>query len=246
MRCPSGDLQMQRWWAQRIRAAATPSTIRALIDMNSAVDVRDVLAAVRVPTLVLHRKEDPLFNVAEARYLGDHIPGATLRLLDGADHLPCGDPDQILDGIEEFLGAGNPDRSQALSLAAVVAVTGKTQSEVIESLSARGGLVRATSSGRRVVLFDGPATAIRCGLAGLRANTRLGVSIGEVARESPTVDGPGVEQAIRIAEVAEAGAIWVSATAGMLVAGSGIPLAETPVDDDTVGRPLLQVLGMTS
>jgi hypothetical protein len=49
---------MQRWWAQRMRASATPSTIRALMDMNSLVDVRDVLSAVRVPTLVLapHRR----------------------------------------------------------------------------------------------------------------------------------------------------------------------------------------------
>jgi pimeloyl-ACP methyl ester carboxylesterase len=57
-----------------MRAAATPSTIRALMDMNSAVDVRDVLGTVRVPTLVLHRTGDALFKVEEARYLAAHIP----------------------------------------------------------------------------------------------------------------------------------------------------------------------------
>ncbi len=44
-----------------MRAAATPSTIRALMDMNSQVDVRNALAAVRVPTLVLHRIGDGMF-----------------------------------------------------------------------------------------------------------------------------------------------------------------------------------------
>ena len=77
------------------------------MDMNSAVDVRDVLGAVRVPTLVLHRTGDALFKVEEARYLADHIPSATLRLLDGADHLVCGNPDQILDQIEAFLQTVN-------------------------------------------------------------------------------------------------------------------------------------------
>jgi DNA-binding winged helix-turn-helix (wHTH) protein len=75
-RCPSADAAMQRWWAQRMRAAATPSTIRALLDMNSLVDVRDALGAVRVPALVLHRIGDAMFQVADARYIADHIPGA--------------------------------------------------------------------------------------------------------------------------------------------------------------------------
>ena len=116
MRCPSGDPQMQRWWAQRMRAAATPSTIRALMDMNSAVDVRDVLGAVRVPTLVLHRTGDALFKVEEARYLADHIPSARLQLLEGSDHLVCGDPDQILDQIDAFLQTLRPPAPQPLSL----------------------------------------------------------------------------------------------------------------------------------
>src|SRR5262245_63031551 len=49
--CPSADDAMARWWGQRARAAATPSTVRALIEMNSLVDVREVLPTVRVPTL---------------------------------------------------------------------------------------------------------------------------------------------------------------------------------------------------
>src|SRR6266540_2031948 len=103
MRCPSADQAMQRWWAQRMRASATPSTVRALMDMNSLVDVRDALPAVRVPTLVLHRVGDALFDPGGGRYLAEHIPGARLELLDGDDHFVSGDPDQILDPVEAFL-----------------------------------------------------------------------------------------------------------------------------------------------
>jgi DNA-binding winged helix-turn-helix (wHTH) protein/alpha-beta hydrolase superfamily lysophospholipase len=242
-RCPSADPPMQRWWAQRIRAAATPSTIRALMDMNSAVDVRDVLAAVRVPTLVLHRTGDAMFRTEEARYLADHVPSATLRLLDGADHFVSGDPDQILDPIEAFLETVRRPSASPLALAAVVAVTGESEREVIDDLVATGGRARATPSGRRVVLFDGPATAVRCGLASLHADARLGVSIAEVARDSISVDGQGVRHAATIADAAAAGELWVSATAGMLLAGSGVQLLPVPSENDVAGQQLLRVVG---
>jgi DNA-binding winged helix-turn-helix (wHTH) protein/alpha-beta hydrolase superfamily lysophospholipase len=242
IRCPSGDPQMQRWWAQRMRAAATPSTIRALMDMNSAVDVRDVLGAVRVPTLVLHRTGDALFKVEEARYLADHIPGATLRLLEGSDHLVCGDPDQILDQIGAFLLTLRPPAPQPLSLTAVVAVAGESEMQVIDDLVATGGRARATPSGRRVALFDGPATAVRCGLASLRGRARLGVSIAEVARDSMLAEGPGVRHAERIADAAGAGELWVSAAAGMLLAGSGVRLLPVSSEDNIPEQQLLRAV----
>jgi hypothetical protein len=226
-----------------MRAAATPSTIRALMEMNSAVDVRDVLAAVRVPTLVLRRTGDAMFHTEEARYLADHIPSATLRLLDGADHFVAGDPDQILDPIEAFLGTVRWPSALPLALAAVVAVAGESEPQVIDDLVATGGRPRSTPSGRRVVLFDGPATAVRCGLASLHARARLGVSIAEVARDSISVDGQGVRHAATIADAAAAGELWVSATAGMLLAGSGVQLLPVPSENDVAGQQLLRVVG---
>ena len=242
MRCPSSDAAMQRWWAQRMRAAATPSTIRALMNMNSAVDVRDVLGAVRVPTLILHRAGDALFKVEEARYLADRIPSATLHVLDGADHLVCGNPDQILDEIEAFLTTMLPGAPQSLALAAVVAVGGEPEVSLINSLVATGGRLRSTPTGHRVAIFDGPATAVRSGLASLHAPTRLGVSIAEVARDSLSVDGPGVRYAQQIAEAAPAGELWVSAAAGMLLASSGIELQPLPSEHDLAGAPLLRAV----
>jgi pimeloyl-ACP methyl ester carboxylesterase len=241
-RCPSADPSMQRWWAQRMRAAATPSTVRALMDMNAAVDVRDVLSAVHVPTLILHRVGDALCPVAGARYLAEHLQSATLRLLDGADHLPSGNPDQILDEIETFLRGLTTAVRRPLALAAVVAVAGNPDGHVIDSLVAGGGRLRITPSGRRVVLFDGPATAVRCGLGGLAADTRLGVSIAEVARDSMQVDGPGVRLAEHIADAAGAGELWVSAAAGILLAGTTVELQPVAEQDEQAHRPLLRAV----
>ena len=101
--CPNADEELAQWWGQRCRAATSPGAARALIEMNSLVDVRDTLGAVQAPTLVLHRRHDVDSHVEEGRYLADHIPGARFVELEGADHFVAVDPDQILDPVEEFV-----------------------------------------------------------------------------------------------------------------------------------------------
>jgi DNA-binding winged helix-turn-helix (wHTH) protein/alpha-beta hydrolase superfamily lysophospholipase len=230
-RCPSADAAMQRWWAQRMRAAATPSTVRALMDMNSLVDVRDALAAVRVPALVLHRTGDAMFHVADARYIADHIPGAQLQLLEGDDHFCSGNSDQILDAIEPFLSGLRAPSEPALALAAVVAVAGDRSEALTGELARAGGRLRHDRAGRAVLLFDGPATAVRAGLAHLRGDARLGVTVAELARDGDEVEGYGVQEAVRLADSAPRGSVWVSSTVGILLSGSGVVLESASVHD---------------
>ncbi len=229
MRCPSGDDAMARWWSQRMRAAATPGTIRALMDMNSLVDVRDLLPTLKMPCLVVHRSGDQLFTLPEAHYLADRIPGAVLRELDGADHFVSGDPDQILDAIEPFVSAV-PRPEHHLALAAVTYPAGRESSAVAGRLVDAGGRRRHTAGGGVVVLFDGPATAVRAGLTALGQATdaRLGLSIAEVAVDGGPVSGAGVDEAVRLGRDADAGELLVAATASVLLASSGVGLRPVP------------------
>ena len=228
MRTPSADAAMRRWWARRMRAAATPGTVRALMNMNDSVDVRQVLPSVRVPTLVLHRSEDALFSLEEARYLADRIPGATLRVLDGADHFVAGDPEQIIDAIEPFVAA-HPSAREHTMLAAVAVPSGPDADNIVTALVATGGRRRVTATGDPVLLFDGPATAVReayAAVAGRRAS--VGISIAEVPAEGLAARGPGVEVAIGLAHGAGQGEVLVSAAVGLLLPASGITLNPTP------------------
>jgi hypothetical protein len=68
----AGDLEYFR------RAAASPGTIESLTAINYGVDVRDVLPAVRVPTLLVHAAEDPTWPISGARFMAEKIPGARL------------------------------------------------------------------------------------------------------------------------------------------------------------------------
>lgn len=222
MRCPSADEQMQQWWGRRMRAAATPSTVRALMDMNALVDVRDALPAVRVPTLVLQRLGDALVDPEGARFLADRIPGARLELIEGEDHFVSGDPDQILDAIEPFLrGLPGPEHRPS-ALAAVAAPAGPGAEEVAAGLVAAGGRPCSGPAGRVVVLFDGPATAVRAGLAQLRGAARLGVTIAEVPRDETELDAYGVVTAIALADQAAPGSLWLTSAVRDLLASSGV------------------------
>lgn len=108
-------------WARYERAAASPGQAEALMRKGFASDVRGVLPSIRVPTLVLHRREDLMCPVAMGRYIADNVPGARFVELEGRDNLPfLGDFRAIADEIEEFLtgerGGNQHDRVLATVL----------------------------------------------------------------------------------------------------------------------------------
>src|SRR5690349_18591957 len=90
------DERFRHWWASYQRRSASPSAALSLARLNTSIDVRHVLPAIRVPTLVLHRRDDLDSNIAEGRYIASRIRGAKLVELPGADHLIyVGDQDSI-------------------------------------------------------------------------------------------------------------------------------------------------------
>ncbi len=227
-RCPSADDDMCRWWGLRARAAATPSTVRRLMRMNDLVDIREALPAVRVPTLVIHRTGDRVSVLGNARYLAQHIADARLVELPGDDHFVSGYPDQILDPVEAFLADVRAPAPPALALAALLVVAGADARPAVRSLA--GGTARgaSTADGRQVLVYDGPATAIRAGVRYLTENPDsrigMGVHIAEVPRRADRIDGYGVSAAVALADLAPSAELWASATVRDLVAGSGILL----------------------
>jgi pimeloyl-ACP methyl ester carboxylesterase len=125
-RAPSvaADGAFRDWWSTYLRMGASPGAAVALTRMNAAIDVRDVLPAIRVPTLILHRTDDRLLTIDEGRYVASRIPGATLIELPGEDHLPfVGDQDTMLDAIERFLGHGHDAVDADRVLATIVSLS---------------------------------------------------------------------------------------------------------------------------
>jgi pimeloyl-ACP methyl ester carboxylesterase/DNA-binding CsgD family transcriptional regulator len=98
------DEAFRRWFGELQRLGCSPSQYLESARWAFDIDVRNLLPALCVPTLVLHRAGDLFCPIANGRYLAEHIPGARFVELDGNDHLPwVGDSDAITDAVEAFV-----------------------------------------------------------------------------------------------------------------------------------------------
>jgi pimeloyl-ACP methyl ester carboxylesterase len=98
------DENFRRLWVRFERESASPTIAGALLRMDHDVDVRDILPAVRVPTLLMHRAGDQRIGVEYGRELAARMPAAHYIELPGDDHLPhIGDSTRVVAEIEAFL-----------------------------------------------------------------------------------------------------------------------------------------------
>lgn len=107
------DAFYRAWEPRYERQSATPAALRELLDMVEVIDVRPLLGAISVPTLLLHRRDDQVVEVDLARETVALLPGARLVELDGNDHFPhVGDVDAWVDVYERFVtGTTAPRRA---------------------------------------------------------------------------------------------------------------------------------------
>jgi pimeloyl-ACP methyl ester carboxylesterase len=106
---PDADRSTRAEIARYQRACSSAATARALLALSYELDVSDLLAQVRVPTLVVHRTGDRAAPVAQAEALAAGIDGAELVLLPGRSHLPyAGDRDELVRVVRRFLGLKVP------------------------------------------------------------------------------------------------------------------------------------------
>jgi pimeloyl-ACP methyl ester carboxylesterase len=248
-----GDSDFERWWARLLRQGTSPAGAVALMDLYREMDVRAVLPAIDVPTLVLHRADDRMVPAAQGRYLAESIPGARYVELPGEDHLPfAGDIDGLLDEVEEFLVGSRGARESERALATILFtdIVGSTEkaaelgdrdwrallerhdATVRRQLTLHRGREVKTMGDGFLATFDGPARAIRCARAvqdevvGLGIEVRAGIHTGEVELIGDDVGGMAVNIGARIGALAGAGEVLVSSTVRELVVGSGFEFAD--------------------
>ena len=237
------------WFARLQTASATPQDAVAFMDMGMEIDVRDVAPSIRVPTLILHRVEDPVCHVEAARFLAANIPSARYVELPGSVHIPwASGGDDILDEIREFLTGAReaPEPSRVLATVLFTDIVGSTERATElgdrrwrEALEAHHATIRRelerfrgreidTAGDGFLANFDGPARAIRCAVAAVDAvrplglEIRAGVHTGECEIVGDKLAGVAVHIGARVAGKAGPGEVLVSRTVHDLVAGSGL------------------------
>jgi class 3 adenylate cyclase/pimeloyl-ACP methyl ester carboxylesterase len=232
------------WFANWVRVGASPAAAYALNRIYAETDLRDVLPAIRVPTLLLYRgsMEKP------ARMVQERIPDAQLVRIPGDEFWGIFLSPEIPTEIERFLSgakeAAEPDRVLLTVLFTdLVSATARAvelgDSAWRDLLARHHEIIRREITlyrGREVdtagdglfATFDGPARAIRCadairsGLRDLQLDVRVGVHTGECELVGDKPAGIAVHTGARIAAAADGGEILVSSTVKDLVSGSGI------------------------
>jgi class 3 adenylate cyclase len=200
---PSASPEEQHAFATLIRQSASPGAALALGRMNRESDVRHVLPAIRVPTLVLNREGEHPFTRQGSAYLAEHIPGARHVELPGADHLiSAGDWESYAQALEDFLlevwseeGTVEPEADRVLATILFTDIVGST-AKAVELGDARWRelLEDHHATVRRLLLryrgteldtagdgffaaFDGPARGIRCARAITESVRDLGIEV---------------------------------------------------------------------
>jgi len=249
----SDDPGFISWVARLHRQSFSPATAAAMARLTVQTDLRHLLPTIQAPTLVLCRSGDPILGPDHARYLANHIPGAKLVELRGADMLMyLGDSDAVVDEVEEFLTGSRhvPDSDRVLATVLFTDIVGSTEhaaqlgdrrwrhlldghdAAVRRQLDRFRGREIKTAGDGFLATFDGPGRAIQCACAvrdALRAlgvDVRIGMHTGEIELRGHDVAGLAVNIGARVTALARGGEVLVSSTVKDLVAGSGIPFED--------------------
>jgi class 3 adenylate cyclase len=245
----AGDEQVRLAFGRYERSWAGPGGYAAFSSAREGNDVRHVLSAIRVPTLVIHRAEARFAPRDGGRYLAEAITGARFVELPGIDsYLWAGDIEPIVGEVEEFITGSRhvPEVDRVLATILFTDIVGSTERAAelgdrrwLGLLEDHHRLVRAELErfqGREVdtagdgflATFDGPARAIRCaqkvaaGVGNLGLQVRAGLHTGEIELAGDHVRGIAVHIGARVAALAGPNEVLVSSTVKDLVAGSGI------------------------
>jgi len=247
------DDAFREWWDHAGNRAASPSMARALSRVVTDSDVRDTLARVAAPTLVLHRDECRFIPVDHGRFLAQHIDGSRFVGLAGADSLYwVGDAGPMLDEIEEFITGvrGSADAERVLTTIVFTDIVGSTERAaalgdgrwrdlldhhdtlVRQEIQRFGGREVNTVGDGFVATFTSPSAAIAFAddiveaIRVLGIEVRVGIHAGEVEMRGADIAGMAVHIGARVCALAKHSEVLVSSTVRDIVTGSRRSFAE--------------------
>jgi len=234
----------RRTVARLTRHTATPDVVAELSRVWYETDIRTVMPAVRVPSLLLVYEDDEV-DRQTTEYAASLIPGSEIAFLPGNES--ANDVEPLVDAIRSFLGVETrPSADRVLATIMFTDIVDSTSSQaalgdrawkdLIERhhalirmlLRDHGGTEQDTAGDGFYARFDGPARAIRCAceaierVQALGIRIRAGVHTGECEITDGKCAGLAVSIGARVTSEAEPSEVLVSQTVKDLVAGSGL------------------------
>ena len=180
------DKTFMDWLASYFRSGASPSAALVLTKMNTEVDIINILPSIKVPTLIMQRKDDIDVKIEEGRFIADRIAGARWVELEGDDHLFwVGDTSRILAEIKSFVAQVRPiDHYEerlftiVMARAASADTVSASYRELIDDFVRRyRGNMRRYDQYSFIATFDGPSRAAHFSLDLVAELARMGAQL---------------------------------------------------------------------
>lgn len=247
-----GDEESRSRFANSLRVGASPEVAYALNRAFFETDLRDVLAAIRVPTLVLYRGGAPYNAEEDALEAAEFISGAQAMRIAGRDYFGLHTSPEVVDEIERFVAgertpqvptsvlttvmftdlAGSTEKASRLGDQAWRKLLAEHHAVVRRELARFRGEERDTAGDGFFATFDGPARAIRAadsiidGLRVIGLDARIGIHVGECEMHDGKPTGIAVNIGARVSGLAAPNEILVTRTVRDLVAGSDLRFSD--------------------
>lgn len=245
------------WFVLHMRRSMSPGAAVGFLRATMGSDVRDVLPAVRVPTLVLAPQEHP----ERSEYVAGRIRGAELVVVPSVRGVYTWADDtahkHTMAETARFLSAlrGGPTAERVLATVLFTDIVGSTDRAATlgdhawrEVLTRHNAVVRRrlaefrgeeldTAGDGFLAIFDGPGRAVACALAVTREvrelglEVRAGVHTGECERLDGKLAGIALSIGARIGALAAPGEVLVSGTVRDLVSGSTLRFADRGTEE---------------
>jgi len=244
----AGRPDFVEWFVWHLRRSLSPGAALTSSRTAMELDVRDILGAVRVPTLIMPRPTMPgPGHYTAARIRGSELIdlppfGGIYTWVEDEPHAAAmaatsrfvahlatrGQPDRVLATILFTDIVGSTERASQLGDQAWRELLGHHHAIVRRELARFQGRELDTAGDGFFATFDGPARAVlaaaalRNPLRAIGIEVRAGVHTGECEVSDGKLIGIAVSIGARIAALAAPGEILVSSTVRDLVAGSGL------------------------
>jgi len=231
------DKVFMDWLANYFRSGASPSAAMVLTKMNTEVDIIDILGSIKVPTLIMQRRNDIDVKIEEGRFIASRIEGARFVEFSGSDHLFwVGNTKEILDEMKAFILNVKPKRNYEERLFTIVSGEFRSPSQIqaynIEPIKEvveqyRGKILRSKKN-TFVATFEGPSKAVHCSvdltefIRYMEAELAIFIHIREIPVEEIHIECSEAEQFVQaMLSVTKAGQIQLTQTVKNLLSGAG-------------------------
>ncbi|MCR9248777.1 MAG: alpha/beta fold hydrolase [bacterium] len=249
------DKTFLEWLANYFRSGASPSAAMVLTKMNTEVDIINILGSIRVPTMILQRKNDIDVKIEEGRFLASHIPNAKLVEMDGDDHLFwVGNTNEVLGHMQGFIleerTAHKPDK-QLLTIVAARILSDATvypecEEFILNLVKQYNGKHVYYNQEMLITSFEGPSKAVHFSLDLLHIaknkgiNVAIGIDMKEVDLHEAQFISDRTERYVNsLLQEIQANQIFITYTVKYLLSGTGLTFEEkSTIFDMITGDPI--------